>query len=48
MLKINLTHLFDPFGVHWLKLGVEGREEIKKPWPSEERAGRNRARTELR
>lgn len=22
MLKINLTHLFDPSGIHWLKLGV--------------------------
>lgn len=48
MLKINLTHLFDPFGVHWLKLGVGGREEIKKnQWPPEERAGGNRARPEL-
>lgn len=33
MLKINLTHLFEPSGIHWLKLGVGGcweRAEIKK------------------
>lgn len=44
MLKINLTHLFDPSGIHWLKLGVGDK---KNQWTSEERTGGNRARTEL-